>query len=88
MRDDPASPHRLLADTTASYLFAIAQDDDADAPTHKTTLREAAAAAGRPAVVDVFAGDHGWTVPDSPAYDEAAAERAWASLMTLYKAAL
>lgn len=86
--DNPMSPHRTFDDTLASYLVAIAQDDDAEAPDHKRILREAAAEAGRPAKVEVYAGDHGWTVPDSPAYAEAAAERAYADLMALYEAAL
>ena len=89
MRDDnPMSPHRTFDDTQARYLVAIAQDDDADAPDHKTILREAAREAGRPAKIEVYAGDHGWTVPDSPAYAEAAAERAYADLLALYEAAL
>ena len=88
VRDDEESPHRLLAETQAHYLIAIAQDDDADDPDHKTILREAAQAAGRPAVVDVYAGDHGWTVPDSPAYARPAAERAWADELALYRRAL
>ncbi|RXZ65204.1 dienelactone hydrolase family protein [Pelagerythrobacter rhizovicinus] len=86
--DDPMSPHNLLDETRASYLVAIAQDDAAEAPDHKKILREAAKAAGRPAEVEVYAGDHGWTVPDSPAYVEAEAERAWANLLELYKEAL
>jgi carboxymethylenebutenolidase len=86
--DAPTSPHAVLDDTQAQYLIAIAQDDDAKAPGDKDTLRQAAAAAGRPAVVDVFAGDHGWTVADSPAYVEAEAERAWTALLALYERAL
>ena len=88
VREDEQSPHRLLARSEAAYLFAIAQDDDAEAPNHKTALREAAAAAGRPAQVEVFAGDHGWTVPDSPAYDPSEARRAWEALLKLYGTAL
>ena len=86
--DDPMSPHRTFDQTQASYLVAIAQDDDAEAPDHKRILREAAQAAGRPAKIDVYAGDHGWTVPDSPAYAPEAAERAYANLLELYAAAL
>lgn len=82
---DPQSPHNLLAETQAGYLFAIAQNDDAKDPDAKTILRQAAEAAGIPAEVEVYAGDHGWTVPDSPAYDEAAAEKAWAELLALYR---
>lgn len=85
---NPISPHRLFGQMDASLLIAIAQDDDAEAPEEKDTLREAAAAAGRDATVEVFAGDHGWCVPDSPAYAEAEAERAWAELLNLYERAL
>lgn len=85
---DPLSPHNTFDDTQASYLIAIAQNDDAKAPGDKTALREAADAAGRPAEIEVYAADHGWTVPDSPAYDQAEAARAWDALMKLYKANL
>lgn len=86
--DDPMSPHRTFDDTQAHYLVAIAKNDDAEAPDHKAILREAAAEAGRPAKIEVYEGDHGWTVPDSPAYAEPAAEKAFADLMTLYTKAL
>ncbi len=86
--DNPLSPHRLMERMKAALLIAIAQDDDAEAPTHKTVLREAADAAGRPAEIEVYAGDHGWTVPGSPSYAEAPAERAWANLLALYQSAL
>ncbi|TRD11596.1 dienelactone hydrolase family protein [Erythrobacter insulae] len=82
--NDPMSPHNLLGDAQASFLIAVAQDDDAEAPDVKTTFAEAAETAGRSTKVDVYAGDHGWTVPDSPAYAEPAAEKAYADLLTLY----
>ena len=34
--------------------------------------------------MEVYAGDHGWTVLDSPVYNEAEAERAWAELLEMY----
>ncbi|QUL37586.1 dienelactone hydrolase family protein [Erythrobacter sp. JK5] len=86
--DDDKSPHRLLDETQASFLIAIAQDDDAEAPQDKLTFGEAAASAGRPATIRVYEGDHGWTVPDSPAYAEPAAEAAYADLLELYRGAL
>ena len=86
--DNPMSPHKLFGQMDAALLIAIAQDDDAEAPGEKDALREAAASAGRKAVVEVFAGDHGWCVPDSPAYAEAEAERAWGELLRLYEGAL
>ena len=30
-----------------------------------------------------YAGDHGWTVPDCPAYNDAGAEKVWANLLAL-----
>ncbi len=86
--DDAESPHRLLVDTAAQMLIAIAKNDDAKAPADKTTFREAADAAGRAAKIEVYAGDHGWTVPDSPAYAKEAAEAAFADKLALYSAAL
>jgi len=81
---DTDSPHLLLAATQASYLFAIARNDDAKEPAVKDTLRTTAAAAKRPAEIEVYAADHGWTVPDSPAYDPVEADRAWQRMLALF----
>jgi len=84
VEDKPDSPHRLLAATQASYLFAIARGDDARQPAAKDELRKAADAAKRPAEIEVYAADHGWCVPDSPVYDPNEADRAWDRLLALY----
>jgi len=82
--DKPDSPHLLLTSTQASYLIAVARNDDAKAPTEKDVLRQVADAAKRPAEVEVYAADHGWCVPDSPVYDKIAGDRAFARLLVLY----
>lgn len=82
--DKPDSPHRLLATTQASYLIAIGRDDNERAPGDKDAFGAAAKAAGRPAEIEVYPADHGWCVPDSPAYDQVQADRAWEQLLTLY----
>lgn len=87
VRDDEASPHKILQQDT-SYLFAIAQNDDERDPDDKVALRAAADAAGVKAEIEVYAGDHGWTVPDNPAYAEEPAEKAWGRLLALYGGAL
>jgi carboxymethylenebutenolidase len=82
--DDAQSPHRMLGGTKARYLFAIGQNDDAETPEEKNILREAAAAAGRPAEVEVYPATHGWMVPDGRAFDVAQAERGWARMRALF----
>lgn len=82
--DAPDSPHRLLEKTKASYIFAIARNDDAKQPEVKNELRRAGDAAKRPADVEVYAADHGWCVPDSPAYDPGEADRAWKAMVALF----
>lgn len=78
------SPHRLFAWTRARFLFAIARNDDAKSPGDKDALRQAAAAAHRPAEIEVYDADHGWTTPDAPVYDRAQAEKAWGRMLALF----
>lgn len=79
----PDSPHHRLQ-RGAGYLIAIARNDDAKQPAAKDALRDAAAAAGARAEIEVYPADHGWCVPDSPVYDAAEADRAWGRLLALY----
>ena len=83
--DAADSPDKLLAQSKAGHLIAIAKNDDAQQPTHKDVLRAAAEAANRPTEIEVYQGDHGWTVPDSPVYNQAEADRAWERLLNLYR---
>src|SRR5688500_19882926 len=83
--DAPDSPDKLFAQSRAAHLIAIAKNDDAQRPGDKDALKAAAAAANRPAEVEVYQGDHGWTVPDSPVYNQVEADRAWERLLSLYK---
>lgn len=87
--DQPDSPHRLVPQMTAHYLFAIASNDDESDPEAKNVLRETFAAAGLPAEIEVYEGAlHGWCPPDSAVYNEAQAERAWSRLLVLFETAL
>jgi len=87
--DGEASPHLLVPDMQAQFLFAIAENDDEREPETKQVLRAAFAAAGLHAEIEVYAGAlHGWCPPDSRVYNEAQAERAWARLLALFENAL
>ena len=87
--DQPDSPHLLVPQMTAHYLFAIAANDDESQPEAKDVLREAFAEAGLPAEIEVYEGAlHGWCPPDTLVYHEAQAERAWSRLLALFERAL
>lgn len=87
--DQRDSPHLLVPDMQAHYLFAIAANDDENQPGDKDVLRDAFAATGVPAEIEVYAGAvHGWCPPDSTVYHEAQAERAWSRLLALFGTAL
>ncbi|MDO9223909.1 MAG: dienelactone hydrolase family protein [Caulobacter sp.] len=87
--DQPTSPHLLLPKTKAEYLIAVADNDDRQDPTVKDKLGAAMTAAGRPHKIEVYTGaSHGWCVPGSAVYNEAAAEKAWSALLAMYRRAL
>jgi carboxymethylenebutenolidase len=91
----PDSPHLLAPKIKARMYFGIAANDDMRQPDAKDKLKEAFAAAKVPAEIEVYPESlHGWCVPDmpmqngKPIYNKPDAERAWAKLVALYKAAL
>ena len=87
--DAPNSPHLQAAKSKAQFLIAIAENDDARAPTDKTVLKETFAKANLPAEIEVYAGAaHGWCPPDSKVYNEPQAEKAWSRLLARYGKAL
>ena len=91
---NPDSPHLLAPKIKARMYFAVASNDDKSQPEANDKLREAFAAANVPAEVEVYPSLHGWCMPDmplsngAPIYNKPDAEKAWAKLLALYKAAL
>lgn len=87
--DAENSPHLLIPQMKASFLIAIAENDDAAEPMAKDILKESFAAAGLDAEIEVYAGTlHGWCPPDSAVYHEEQAERAWSRTLALFEKAL
>lgn len=87
--DGPDSPHLLIPEMRASFLIAIAENDDEREPDTKDVLSESFEAAGLAAEIEVYAGAlHGWCPPDSRVYNEAQAERAWSRLLVLFGGSL
>jgi carboxymethylenebutenolidase len=87
--DAPTSPHLLLPRITARLYFGHATEDRGMPPEAIERLDQALAAWGGPSESEVYAGaHHGWTVPDSPAFNGPQAERAFAKLTELLAKAL
>src|SRR6185436_1094011 len=82
------SPHLQAIKTKASFLIAIAENDDKARPMEKDVLRKAFDDAKRPAEIEVYGAAHGWCPPDSGVYNEMLAEKAWSRLLALYGKAL
>jgi carboxymethylenebutenolidase len=85
---NPDSPHLLVPQMKAQYLFAVAENDDMREPEAKNVLRDTFAKAKLDAEIEVYPAAHGWCPPDSQVYDEAQAERAWSRLLVLFERAL
>jgi carboxymethylenebutenolidase len=86
---NPDSPLTMAAKTKASFLVAIATNDDMARPMEKDVLKDTFMKAGLSAEVEVYANAaHGWCPPDSGVYNEPQAEKAWARLIALYGKAL
>ena len=87
--DKDNSPHLLISEMQASYLIAVAENDDERDPISKTILKDAFVAADMKAEIEVYEGTkHGWCPPDSAVYNEAMANKAWERKLALFKTAL
>jgi carboxymethylenebutenolidase len=84
----PISPHVLASATKASFLIAVAENDDKTRPNDKTVLKETFDKAKLSSEIEVYTAAHGWCPPDTTVYNEPAAEKAWARLLALYGKAL
>jgi carboxymethylenebutenolidase len=84
----PDSPHLLVPQMKAQYLFAVAENDDQREPEAKNVLRETFTKAKLDAEIEVYPAAHGWCPPDSAVYDEAQAEKAWSRMLVLFERAL
>ena len=82
--DDPDSPHRSAGDLRAEVYLGHADQDPSNSPEQIATLDAALDDAGVTHRTEVYPGAaHGYTMSDTPAYDEEAAERHFAALFDL-----
>jgi carboxymethylenebutenolidase len=86
---DATSPHLQIAKSKASYLIAIADNDDQKDPTSKDILKQTFADAKLSAEIEVYKGaQHGWCAIDTAAYNKELAEKAWSRMLALFSKAL
>jgi carboxymethylenebutenolidase len=87
--DDPDSPH-LAVDRIAGGLYLGFGEADHVTPVSSIPpLREQLEQHGIEHRIEVFPGAaHGYTMPDRPAYNHGAAERAWSGTLDLLRAHL
>ncbi len=86
--DDPASPHLVLPRVKARLYFGHARDDRSMPADAIARLEDALAQWGGKYGSETYGARHGWTVPDSAAYDQAEAERAFGKLRDLFASVL
>ncbi len=82
--DGDDSPHLGAAAIDAELYLGFADHDKSATPAQIATVEGALRAAGKEFRAEVYAGAaHGYTMADTPAYDEAAAERHFEELTAL-----
>lgn len=87
--DAPDSPHLGVGSITGEVYFGHADADASATPEQIATLEKALDAAGVRYRSEVYAGaHHGFTMADTPMYDEQATDRHWAALFDLLGRAL
>ena len=88
VEDDPASPHHLAGDVRAVVYVGGAENDASFDDEQAERLSVAYRSAGVDCSIDTYAAAHGFAVPDNPTFDEAAAERHWSAMSSLFGATL
>lgn len=87
--DAPDSPHLAVGSIAAELLIRFADADPGATPESQQVLAEALDAAGVRYSMDTYPdAPHGYTMADTPRYQEAGAERHYAELEELLKRAL
>jgi carboxymethylenebutenolidase len=83
--DSDLSPHLLASRIAARVYVAGADQDNSYPPEMAALLDQALSDAGVDHRCEIYPDAlHGWTMADFPVYNEAAAERHWDELLTLF----
>jgi carboxymethylenebutenolidase len=84
--DQPGSPHLAVDRVEAALYLGFGENDSVTPVSTIRPLREKLEQAGVAHRIEILAGaEHGFTMPGRAAYNEAAAEQAWAGTLTLLR---
>ncbi|HTT27021.1 MAG TPA: dienelactone hydrolase family protein [Solirubrobacteraceae bacterium] len=84
--DQPDSPHLSVDRVTGALYLGFGEADHVTPVSTIPPLREQLVRGGVEHRIEVFPdADHGYTMPDRPAYNHDAAERAWAGTLELLR---
>ena len=86
--DAPDSPHLLAPQMRSRVYVAGAMEDQSFTDEMKQRLDRALTEAGVDHTIETYPARHGFVPSDTPAYDPAAAERHWQTLLALFDATL
>jgi carboxymethylenebutenolidase len=87
--EEPDSPHRSAGAIAAELYFGHADNDNSMTPEQIAELEQALTEAGRTYRSELYPGAaHGYTMSDTAAYDEGAAERHFTELFALLERTL
>jgi carboxymethylenebutenolidase len=86
--DAPESPHRLAPLMKSRVYIGAAIEDPTFPDDMKARLAQALNAAHVVHKIETYQAKHGWVFRDMPAYDAAASERHWRTLLDLLDATL
>jgi carboxymethylenebutenolidase len=86
--DAPDSPHLLAPRIRSRVYVAGAMEDQSFTDEMKQRLERALTEAGVDHAIETYPARHGFVPSDTPAYDPAACERHWQTLLALFEATL
>jgi carboxymethylenebutenolidase len=86
--DDPDSPHHKAGAVKATVYVAGAIEDPSFPDEQKDLLEKTLTGAGVAHTIETYPAHHGFAVLDNTSYDEAAAERHWQAMESLFGAVL
>jgi len=86
--DAPESPHVTAARATGRLYVGYAENDRSFPEEQAQRLAAALSAAGVSHTIELYHAAHGFVMPDLPAYNRAAADRHWDTLLALLRATL